>query len=97
MIPMIAPPKPDELVEALFVQVLHPPEGYHFYLPNGQRQALYPVFGQDKWRLLLQKGDILVPVFLEGKFIVTLGKALHAMQRELNAAVDNLPENHATN
>lgn len=86
-----SPPRPDEIVEALFTDVLIPPDGYSYYLQDDQ--LLFPVFGQDRWRLLLRKGDTLIPVFIEGAFILKLTKALHAMQRELNAAVsDDIPE-----
>jgi len=78
-------PVSDELVEMLFTDLLEAPEGWEYYLSGGR--ALFPVYGQDKWRLLLRKGDDLVPVFLEGQFVIKLTKALHAMQRELNEAV----------
>lgn len=91
---MIAGPPPsiDPLVEMLFEEVLHPPDGYFFHFHDNR--LLYPVFGQDKWRLLLreEKTEELTPVFLEGDFIRKLGKALNAMQRELNKAVEFMPE-----
>ena len=93
MIPTGLAPTPDELVEALFNEVLLPPEGFEYHYHDSQ--LLYPVFGQDKWRLLLmdKKTGELTPVFLEGAFILKLTKALHAMQRELNQAVsDEIPE-----
>lgn len=87
-----APPKPDELVEELFSQVLIPPDGYEYYYNDNQ--LLFPIFEQDKWRLLLHKTDTDMflkenfhPVFLEGEFIRKMAKALHAMQRDLNQAV----------
>ena len=89
MIPATKPPEPDELVETLFAEVLLPPDGYEYYSSSGQ--LLFPVFGQDQWRILLLKRgttDGLVPVFLEGPFIRTLMKTLHAMQRELNKSVE---------
>ena len=99
------PPTPDELVETLFAEVLLPPEGYEYHGSNGQ--LLFPVFGQDRWRLLLHKKGTdfidaanFTPVFLEGQFILKITKALHAMQRELNQSVsDDIPEsvNHALN
>lgn len=78
-------PVSDEMVEMLFTDLLEPPDGWEYALNDGR--LLYPVYGQDKWRLLLRKGADVVPVFLEGQFILKLTKALHAMQRELNAAV----------
>lgn len=98
MIPAGPAPTPDELVEVLFGEVLVPPEGYEYHGNNGQ--LLFPVMGQDRWRLLLHKKDTdfidtanFVPVFLEGQFILKLTKALHTMQRELNQAVSNeIPE-----
>jgi hypothetical protein len=77
--------------------VLVPPDGYEYYTNDGQ--ILFPVFGSDKWRLLLHKKDTppdpknMTPIFLEGVFILKLTKALNAMQRELNQAVnDDIPE-----
>jgi hypothetical protein len=84
-------PRSDELVEMLFTDLLEAPEGWEYHLHDGR--ALYPVYGQDKWRLLLRKGTDVVPVFIDGQFILKLTKALHAMQRELNTAVgDELGE-----
>lgn len=98
MIPAGPAPTPDELVECLFFEVLLPPEGYE-YLPDNDGQLLFPVFGSDRWRLLLHKKgtdrspDNMVPIFLEGQFIFKVSKALHSMQRELNQAVSNdIPE-----
>lgn len=92
---MIGPaPTPDELVESLFFEVLLPPEGYE-YLPDSEGQLLFPVFGSDKWRLLMRKKgtETATPLFLEGDFVLKLTKALHAMQRELYQAVtDDIPE-----
>lgn len=98
MIPTGPAPTPDELVEVLFSEVLLPPEGYEYHGQGGQ--LLFPVMGQDRWRILLhKKGTDLVdranftPVFLDGSFILKLTKALHAMQRELNqAAGEEIPE-----
>jgi hypothetical protein len=98
MIPTGPAPTPDELVETLFAEVLLPPEGYEYHGNNGQ--LLFPVFGQDRWRILLHKKDTdfidkanFTPVFLEGAFILKLTKALNAMQRELNQAVsEEIPE-----
>lgn len=101
MIPAGPAPKPDELVESLFYEVLLPPEGYEYYGTDGQ--LLFKVFGQDKWRLLLHKkgteliAENFVPIFLEGPFVLKLTKALNAMQRELNQAIldhesDDIPE-----
>jgi hypothetical protein len=98
MIPTGPAPTPDELVEVLFGEVLIPPEGYEYHGLNGQ--LLFPVMGQDRWRLLLHKkgADFIAPenfypVFMDGAFILKLTKALHAMQRELNEAVsDDIPE-----
>lgn len=91
-------PAPDELVEALFAEVLLPPEGYEYH--GNQGQLLFPVYGNDQWRVLLHKKDTdfidtanFYPVFLDGDFVRKLTKALHAMQRELNQAVsDEIPE-----
>jgi len=98
MIPTGPAPTPDELVETLFAEVLVPPEGYEYHGSNGQ--LLFPVFGQDRWRVLLHKKDTdfiapenFFPVFLDGAFILKLTKALNAMQRELNQAVtEEIPE-----
>ena len=98
MIPTGPAPTPDELVEILFGEVLVPPEGYEYHGNNGQ--LLFPVLGQDRWRILLHRKDTdfidtanFVPVFLDGAFVLKLTKALHAMQRELNQAVsDEIPE-----
>lgn len=94
MIPAGPAPTPDELVEALFTEVLLPPEGYEYHGLGGQ--LLFPVLGQDRWRILLHKQgtDIahnanFTPVFLEGAFILKLTKALGAIQRELNQAVSD--------
>lgn len=99
MTTLMPAPRPDPLVEALFSDLLEPPPGYSYYPPG---QILFPVHGQDKWRLLLRKDgtEELTPIFLEGAFILKLTKALNAMQRELNAAVsDEIPEpvKHAAN
>lgn len=86
-------PKPDPLVEALFAEVLDPPKGYSYLIHD--LQLLYPVMGQDRWRLLLKRdgAEEIVPVFVEGAFILKLTKALNAMQRELNQAVsDDIPD-----
>ena len=92
---MIGPaPTPDELVESLFFEVLLPPEGYE-YFPDTEGQLLFPVFGSNKWRLMIKKKDTeaVTPIFLEGDFVFKLTKALNAMQRELNQAVsDDIPE-----
>jgi hypothetical protein len=93
MIPTGPAPTPDELVETLFDEVLLAPDGYEYHHHDGQ--LLYPVLGQDKWRLLLKKKgtEQVTPVFLEGAFILKLTKALYAMQRELNQAVsEEIPE-----
>lgn len=93
MIPAGSPPTIDPLVEMLFEEVLHPPAGYSFHYHDNR--LLYPVFGQDKWRLLLReeaKDDQLTPMFLDGDFVRKLGKALNAMQRELNKAVEFMPD-----
>lgn len=83
------PPTPDPLVEALLSEVLEPPAGYSYVIQDFQ--ILFPVFGQDQWRLLLRKDgtDELTPVFIDGAFILKLTKALNAMQRELNQAVSD--------
>jgi hypothetical protein len=92
MIPASPPPTIDPLVEMLFEMVLRPPFGYVFEYHDNK--LLYPVFAQDQWRLLLRQDNTtnLTPVFLEGDFIRKLGKALNAMQRELNKAVEFMPE-----
>ena len=89
-------PTPDELVESLFYEVLCAPKGYEFHGHDGQ--ILFPTI-DGRWRLLLlKKGapiseENLVPVFLDGAFILKLTKALHAMKRELDHAVaDDIPE-----
>jgi len=88
-------PSPDPLVENLIVLVLSPPPGYDYDLSHGQ--LLFPVYNQNRWRLLLQRRDVagngagreVVPVFLDGDFIRKLSKALNAMQRELNKAASD--------
>ena len=95
-----APPPPDELVEMLFSEILQPPEGYEYYPNNIGEQLLYPVYGSDRWRILLHKKGTPVenpenftPIFLEGQFVSKVAKALHSMQREMNQAVsDDIPE-----
>lgn len=89
----IPAPRPDPLVERLFAAVLSPPDGYDYHIVDNQ--ILFPVVTGDKWRLLLRKmgTDQLTPVFIEQDFIVKLMRALNAMQRELNSAVDDtIPE-----
>lgn len=95
-------PRPDPLVELLFAEVMTPPLGYHYHRALDSPQILYPMYGNDQWRLLLCKDGTqeITPVFIEGAFILKLTKALNAMQRELNAAVsDDIgePVNRATN
>lgn len=84
-------PKPDELVEALLENVILPPEGYEYYGQDGQ--LLFPVYGQDQWRVLIknQKTGELIPIFISGGFLLSLTKALHAMQREMNQAIEETP------
>jgi len=99
MMPAAAPPTPDVTVEALFETVISAPEGYEYHYDKSG-QLLFPVFGQNSWRLLLHKKDTdffakenFTPVFLSGDFVLKLTKALHAMQREMNQAVsDDIPE-----
>lgn len=84
---MFQPPKPDELVEALLECVILPPEGFEYYGQDGQ--LLFPVFGQYQWRVLIKNklSGELVPIFIAGAFILSLTKALNAMQREMNQAI----------
>lgn len=89
-------PKPDELVEALLESVILPPEGYEYHGQDGQ--ILFPVYGQHQWRAPVknQKTGELIPIFMDGEFILMLTKALNAMQREMDKAVaDQPPVTHA--
>jgi hypothetical protein len=84
MIPISAPPELNPLVDALF-DSLPEPEGFEFESHDGH--YLWPVFGQDSWRLVMKRGPEKVPVFFHGNLIRFLTNALKAVNEEIMKAV----------
>jgi hypothetical protein len=84
MIPVTAPPELNPLVDAVF-DTLPEPEGFEFEVHDGH--YLWPVFGQDSWRLVMKRKDERVPVFLSGNIIRFLLNALKTVNEEIVKAV----------
>jgi hypothetical protein len=90
MIPVSAPPEINPLVDATF-DSLPEPEGFVFDVHDGH--YLWPVFGQDSWRLVMKRkeSDEKVPVFFPGNVIRFLANALKAVNEEIVKAVPPTP------
>lgn len=84
MMPVAAPPELNPLVDAVF-DALPEPEGFEFEVHDGH--YLWPVFGQDSWRLILKKGEERIPVFFPGNTIRFLANALKVVNEEIVKAV----------
>jgi hypothetical protein len=86
MIPISAPPELNPLVDAVF-DSLPEPEGFEFDLH--EHHYLWPVFGQDSWRLIMVNKETKekVPVFLAGNVIRFLTNALKTVNEEIVKAV----------
>jgi hypothetical protein len=85
MMPASAPPKLDALADAVF-DTLPEPDGFEFEIHDGH--YLWPVFGQDSWRLVMKTtGGEKVPVFFTGNIIRFLSNALKAVNDEIVKAV----------
>lgn len=82
---ILAPPEINPLVDSVF-DAIPEPEGYEFEVHDGH--YLWPVFGQDSWRLILKKGEERIPVFFPGNVIRFLGNALKVTNEEIKKAVD---------
>lgn len=88
MIGVAAPPQIDPLVDSIF-DVLPEPEGFEFEIHDGR--YLWPVFGQDSWRLIIKRGEEKVPVFLPGNYIRFLANAINVVNTEIQKAVPPTP------
>ena len=84
MMPVSAPPELNPLVDSAF-DCLPEPEGFEFEAHDGH--YLWPVFGQDSWRLVMKRGEEKVPVFFSGNVIRFLANALKAVNEEITKAV----------
>jgi len=88
MMPVSAPPQIDPLVDSIF-DVLPEPTGFEFDVHDGQ--YLWPVFGQDYWRLIMKRGEEKVPVFIPGNLIRFLANAINTVNAEIQKAVPPTP------
>ena len=88
MMPVSAPPQLDKLVDLVF-DVFPSPEGFQFEIHDGQ--YLWPVFGQDSWRLIMKRGEEKVPVFIPGNLIRFLSNAVNVINAEIQKAVPPTP------
>jgi len=84
VITISAPPELNPLVDALF-DALPEPEGFEFEVHDGH--YLWPVFGQDSWRLVMKHGKERIPVFFSGNVIRFLTNALKTVNEEIVKAV----------
>lgn len=86
MIPVQAPPEINPLVDSVF-DVLPEPEGFEFEVHDGK--YLWPVFGQDSWRLVMKNTNTneKIPVFFQGSVIRFLTNALKTAHDEVTKAV----------
>jgi hypothetical protein len=86
MMPVASPPELNPLVDAMF-DTLPEPEGFEFEVHDGH--YLWPVFGQDQWRLVMKekKNGEKVPVFFSGNIIRFLVNALKTVNEEVVKAV----------
>jgi len=75
-----APPELNPLVDALF-DAFPEPEGFEFDVHDGH--YLWPVFGQDSWRLIMKRDGEAVPVFISGNIIRFLTNALNTVNEEI--------------
>ena len=88
MIQAPAPPELNPLVDALF-DAFPEPDGFEFDVHDGH--YLWPVFGQDSWRLIMKRGDETIPVFIPGNIIRFLTNALVTVEAEIRKAVPPEP------
>jgi hypothetical protein len=90
MIPVQAPPTINPLVDAIF-DSLPEPEGFEFESHDGK--YLWPVFGQDSWRLVMVDSETKqkVPVFFNGNVIRFLANALTVAMEEIKKTVTEKP------
>lgn len=81
-----APPEINPLVDGVF-DVLPEPEGFEFDIHDGR--YLWPVFGQDSWRLVMvnKESKEKIPVFFTGNIIRFLGNALKVISEEIGKAL----------
>jgi hypothetical protein len=86
MIPVSAPPELNPLVDSVF-DALPEPEGFEFECHDGH--YLWPVFGQDQWRMVMKhkQSEEKIPVFFSGNLIRFLSNALKRTYEEITKAV----------
>ena len=89
MIPVAQPPTLDPRIELLFEEVISPPEGYRYV--HHDSQLLYPCFGRDDWRLLLEEISTgkIKPYFISGNFMRKMAQALQATRNAMEKAVSD--------
>lgn len=86
MMQVAAPPEINPLVDAIF-DALPEPDGFEFEVHEGH--YLWPVFGQDSWRLMMtdKRTKERIPVFFPGNTIHFLTNAIKTANEEIVKAV----------